>query len=133
MDSELDALRRANDSRLSALKAEVLRDSLSIDEAARALGCGSSAVKKMVEGGALLAVSDADALRFPAWQFDRSTKTGLIANPHDVLAVMDASPLRKAAWFIHPHPHLGNRTPIDLLHSGDAAAVIVEAKAVTSP
>jgi hypothetical protein len=43
---------------------------------------------------------------------------------------MDASPFRKAAWFITENPALEDRAPVDVLLAGDIRSVVEEAKSL---
>jgi excisionase family DNA binding protein len=129
--TELQALRQKNAASLAVLRAEVLRESLSSDEVKALINRSRPTVNKMAKEGELLAVPDGRAFRFPRWQFDENSETSLVPGLREVLAVMDASPLRKAAWFIRQNPTLENRRPVDVLRAGDVAAVLNEAKSLS--
>ncbi len=129
--SDLQRLRDENAARVATLRGMVLDKSLSSDEVKPLVGRSRPTVNKMAKEGALLAVPDGRILRFPRWQFDARSETGLVPGLMQVLSVMDASPLRKAAWFVHRNPRFGGRTPLELLHEGDLAAVLEEAKSLS--
>lgn len=129
--TELEVLREKNAISLAVLRAEVLRDSLSSDDVTIIVHRSRPTVNKMAKEGELLAVPDGRAFRFPRWQFDVNSETSLVPGLREVLAVMDASPLRKAAWFIRQNPSLENRRPVDVLRAGDVAAVVNEAKSLS--
>jgi hypothetical protein len=82
----------------------------------------------MAKEGQLLAIPDGRILRFPTWQFDPESETGLLPHFEEVLGVMDASPFRKAAWFLTENPRLKRRKPLDLLRAGKVQPVLEEAK-----
>jgi hypothetical protein len=79
-----------------------------------------------------LAVPDGRSLRFPRWQFDAHTEDGLVPGLRRVLAVMDATPFRKAVWLITSNDRLGGRTPIEVLRDGKTDRVLEEAKGLAS-
>jgi len=129
--SGLQRLRDENAAKLATVRGMVLDKSLSSDEVKPLVGRSRPTVNKMAKDGLLLAVPDGRVLRFPRWQFDPRSETGLVPGLTDVLSVMDASPLRKAAWFIHRNPRFAGRTPLELLRDGQLAAVLEEAKSLT--
>jgi len=116
--------------RAASLRARILAGALSSDQAGTYINRSRPIVNKMAKVGALLAIADGRNLRFPKWQFADNTEDGLVPGLHDVLGVMDASPFRKAAWFITENPALGNRAPVDVLLAGEIRRVVKEAKSL---
>jgi hypothetical protein len=51
----------------------------------------------------LLAVRDGRRIQYPGWQFDETSSNGVVTGLDIVLAAMDASSFRKAAWLIKPN------------------------------
>ncbi len=127
-----DAARTANSARLATLRAQVFERALSSDEVRRLVGRSRPTINKMAKDGLLLAVPDGRSLRFPRWQFDGRTADGIVAGLHRVLAVMDASAFRKAAWFISENPALDGQTPVAVLRNGDLRRVMQEARTLVS-
>ena len=131
--SRLTVLRAENEAKLAALRSEVLRDACSSDDVRRFIPRSRPTINRMARDGELLAIRDGRALRFPPWQFDSRTEDGLLPGLARVLGVMDASPFRKAAWFLSKHPRLANRTPLEVLRAGRIDDVFDEARALTPP
>lgn len=130
--AELARMRADNAARLEAKRAAILANALSSDEAGGFISRTRPIVNKLAKAGELLAVQDGRYLKFPRWQFDEHSDDGLVPGFRLVLSVMDASPLRKAAWFVSPNPHFDGRAPIELLREGQRDRVYEEAKTVTS-
>lgn len=127
---DLTALQNANRDKLQTLRALIFADTISSDEVRAYVNRSRPVINKMAREGQLLAIPDGRALRFPKWQFDRASDTGLLPHFSDVLEVMDASPFRKAAWFVSENPRLQNRKPLDLLRAGKLEPVLEEARAL---
>jgi hypothetical protein len=125
-------MRAENAARLEAKRAAILVDAVNSDVAGGFISRTRPVVNKLAKAGELLAVQDGRYLRFPRWQFDERSEDGLVPGLRRVLAVMDASPFRRAAWLVSPNPHFGGRAPIELLREGHLDRVYEEAKAVTS-
>jgi hypothetical protein len=130
--AELARMRADNAARLEAKRAAILANALSSDEAGGFISRTRPIVNKLAKAGELLAVQDGRYLKFPRWQFDEHSDDGLVPGFRLVLSVMDASPFRKAAWFVSPNPHFDGRAPIELLREGQRDRVYEEAKTVTS-
>jgi hypothetical protein len=130
--SELMRLHLRNTARVEAKRAVILKDSVSSDVAGQFISRTRPVAIKLAKSGELLAVQDGRFLRFPRWQFDDRSEDGIVPGLRRVLAVMDASPFRKAAWLISPNSRLGGRLPIDLLREGHLDRVFEEATALTS-
>ncbi|HEY1682148.1 MAG TPA: hypothetical protein VGF98_10965 [Candidatus Tumulicola sp.] len=85
-----------------------------------------------MHSNALLAIRDGRRIRYPRWQFDETSANGVVTGLDIVLAAMDASTFRKAAWLIKPNRHLDDLAPIEALRLGLLARVYAEAKTVAS-
>ena len=126
-------MRRArNAARAEAMRVAIFNDAVNSDTVGRLLSKTRPTITKMAKSGDLLAVQNGRSLRFPLWQFDEYTDDGLVRGLQRVLHVIDASPLRKAAWLIMPNIHLENRAPLEVLLEGDDERVYQEAKTITS-
>jgi Protein of unknown function (DUF2384) len=128
----LARLRAHNAAALAVTRAQILTEALSSDQVRHYVRRTRPVVNRMAHDGTLLAIADGRALRFPRWQFDDHSEDGLVPGFRRVLSVMDASPFRKATWFVTPNPRLGGRKPIELLHDGDVDDVLEEAKGLAS-
>jgi hypothetical protein len=124
------AAKAANKVRLETLRALILNDTISSDEVRAYVHRSRPIINKMAKEGQLLAILDGRVLRFPRWQFDPDSESGIVPHLADVLKVMDASPFRKAAWFVTENPRLRNRKPLDILRAGNVGAVVDEARAL---
>lgn len=118
----------ANRVKLQTLRALILDDTISSDEVSGYVHRSRPIVNKMAKEGQLLAILDGRVLRFPRWQFDPDSESGVVPHLADVLKVMDASPFRKAAWFVTENPRLHNRKPLDVLRDGNVRPVVEEAR-----
>lgn len=125
---ELTKLQKANRIRLDTLRALILKDTISSDQVRAYVNRSRPVVNKMAREGRLLAIPDGRTLRFPTWQFDLESETGLLPHLEEVLGVMDASPFRKATWFLTENPRLKHQKPLDLLRVGEVRCVLEEAK-----
>ncbi len=123
--------RARNAAEVRSLRDTILGDALSSDDVREFVRRSRPIVNKMAKDGRLLAIRDGRTLRFPRWQFDRDSETGLIPGLAEVLAAMDASAFRKAAWFVTTSASLED-TPLNALRSGRISNVLDEAKSVVS-
>jgi len=126
----LPRFRADNAVKTASLRARILAEALSSDQVRTYIDRSRPTINKMAKEGTLLAIADGRNLRFPKWQFSAATEDGLLPGLHSVLAVMDASAFRKAAWFITNNPALEDQTPVDVLRGGDIGRVIEEAKSL---
>lgn len=108
---------------------ELLRNSLTAPEVARALGTSRQTPHDRAKSGKMLAVRDRGALRFPSWQFDPEGPYGVLEGLPEVLRELRGSPLAKASWFVNANSYLGMRRPADVLREGDLERVIRAARA----
>jgi hypothetical protein len=92
------------------------------------LGIGRQAVDKRRRTGTLIALSTGrHGYRYPAWQF---TKAGTpLPGLEDVLqALSPHDEWMQAAFFVSKNPRLSDKTPIELLKSGDLRSVLEAAE-----
>lgn len=107
------------------LRRELLSRTISADEVAELLQTRSRQTPHdRAKAGTLLAIRDNGRLRFPLCQFDPEGPDGVVPGLAEVLAVLDVSPLAKAAWLDRPHPAFAGATPIERLKAGDLADVV---------
>jgi phytoene dehydrogenase-like protein len=109
-------------------RARLLEGALTAPQVAELLGSSRQTPLSRAAAGALLAVMDRGAWRFPAWQFDPEGPDGVVEGLSDVLRALDGlSPFAKLVWLSRPNPYLEQRRPIDALRAGDAERVVAEA------
>lgn len=110
-------------------RTHLLDDSLTAPQVAKLLGSSRQTPLSRAESGALLAVLDRGAWRFPAWQFDPEGPDGVVEDFPEVLRGLDGlTPFAKLVWLTRPNPYLEKRTPIDALSAGDVERVAAEAR-----
>lgn len=95
---------------------------LDAEEVATRLGVGTEEVVQRLRDGLLLAPPSGTGNRvFPSWQF---TDPGLTPGLEAVLRAMAVrSPWMRVQFFRTADLRLGDRTPLDVLRSGDIEAV----------
>ncbi len=102
---------------------QLLQDSFTAAQVATALRVSRETVYARAERGQLLAAIDGGQLRFPRWQFDPASDTGLLAGLSDVVKALGERPqLGKIAWLTSYRSSLGD-TPLNLIASGQSATV----------
>lgn len=107
---------------------QLLQDSLTATQVATALGVSRETVYGRAERGQLLAASDGGQLRFPRWQFDPTSDTGLLAGlPTVVKALGDRPQLAKIAWLTSTRSSLED-TPLHLIATGKTEVVLGSAE-----
>ena len=114
---------------------ELVEGSLATREVAGLLGVSRQTPHDRVRAGRLLALRDRGELRFPAWQFDPERPDGVLQGLAEVLASMgpEASSVARATWLTEPKTEFDGRAPVEVLRSGDVAAVVAEAAALRAP
>jgi len=107
---------------------QLLQDSLTATQVATALGVSRETVYGRAERGQLLAASEGGQLRFPRWQFDPTSDTGLLAGlPAVVKALGERPQFAKIAWLTSTRSSLGD-TPLHLITTGKTEAVLGSAE-----
>ncbi len=111
-----------------AFRRALLADSLTAPQVARRLGTARQTPPHRARAGRLLAAREGGVLRFPAWQFDVQSPTGVIPGLPEVVHALGALPaLVKIAWFVTPKALLG-RTPLEALQAGERDEVLLAAR-----
>lgn len=101
-----------------ATRERLLAGALTAPAVARLLGVSRQTPHDRVKGGALLAVFDRGAWRFPAWQFDADAPEGVLPGLPETLHALDGMPpLSKVSWFTSPKSLLPD-TPLEMLRRG---------------
>jgi len=110
------------------LLSEILRESLSEDEAAQRLGISAAAVRSRLTRGRLAGVRQGAVSRLPTWQF---TGTGVLPHLADILTRAGTlHPLALHRWMTSPDPDLavGDRelSPAEWLATGGTVGVVLD-------
>lgn len=93
-------------------------------EAGAELGVERAAVDKRRERGTILALPRAGEYVYPVWQFDDSTRDGLLPGFREVLASFGVrSPWMRAEFMLAGHEELGGARPVDVLRAGEVEPV----------
>ena len=116
--------------RYFALRHQLLRDALTASQVARLLGTSRQTPHDRARSGALLAIMDRGALRFPPWQFDANGPDGVVAGLPDVLRALQVPVLSQAVWLVRKNPYLDDLAPVEALRRGEQARVLAAARAV---
>jgi hypothetical protein len=119
-------------SRYFQRRQELLEGSLTTSQVAQLLGKSRQTPYDRARSGALLAIRDRGALRFPPWQFDAEGPDGVVEGLPQALRALNVSPLSKASWLTRSNPILDGDTPLDVLRRGDVSRVMELARAVGS-
>lgn len=109
---------------------ELLANSLTAPQVAELLGTSRQTPHDRAKSGALLAVLDRGALRFPRWQFDPEKPDGVVPGLPEVLRALHTSPLAKVSWLVRLNPYLEQRTPLQALKDNELERVTRLAGAV---
>lgn len=117
--------------REQATRAGLVADSWSTTEVAALVGVSSAAVTKRRGKSGLIAFLHKGDWRYPRWQFrgseviaDTIAVWRLLPDRHDVIGLV--------RWFTLPSRQLGDRTPVQAIADGDAAAALDAATYVGS-
>ncbi len=109
---------------------ELLSDTLTAPQVADLLNTSRQTPLNRAEKGSLLAIYDNGKWLFPRWQFDTQGADGVLPGLARVLQALDVSPFAKLSWFLRGSPYLEERTPLDVLKSGDIERLVTLAQAV---
>lgn len=97
---------------------------VSAEVAARLLDIERASVDKRRERGTILALPKSGEYVYPVWQFDGSTRDGLLPGFKGVLASFGVeSPWMRAEFMLAHQEELGGARPIDALRSGEVKKV----------
>jgi DNA-binding NarL/FixJ family response regulator len=109
---------------------QLLARSLSTSEVAQLLKVSRQTPHDRASQKTLLAIQDKNQLRFPPWQFDANGANGVVAGLPEVLQALAIGPLSQARWLTTPKRVFENRSPLELLKSGEIDRVVREARGV---
>jgi hypothetical protein len=108
----------------------LLVGALTSPDVALLLNVSLQAVQDRALQKTLLAIEDENQLWFPSWQFDANGADGIVAGLPKVLQALAIGHLAQARWLTTPTKVFENRSPLDLLRSGEADRVLSEARGV---
>jgi hypothetical protein len=109
----------------------IATEGLSTEDAVHRLGVkAGETVRQRLAKKQLFGLKINRDYRFPQWQFDGSSPSGVLPGLSDVLSVASIGAFELAAWFETPLAELGDRTPVQALHDGEIAAVVSAARAI---
>jgi hypothetical protein len=113
---------------------EALADCVSAEEVRALLSLGSrQAVQARREAGQLLAVKERDELKFPIWQFDATTDTGVLRGFPEILAALkERDSIWTLLWMRTPQRALDNATPAEALRAGRTQQTVEVARAAVA-
>lgn len=109
---------------------QILAGSLGTSEVAQLLKVSRQTPHDRASQKTLLAIQDKNQLRFPSWQFDANGANGVVAGLPEVLQALAIGPLSQARWLTTPTRVFKNRSPLELLKSGEIDRVVREARGV---
>jgi hypothetical protein len=108
----------------------LLADTITAPQVADLLGISRQAASGRADSGALLAVLDRGAYRFPTWQFDARGPDGVLAGLPDVLRALNPQPaFTKLVWLTHANTTLARLEPLELLRRGEQERALAAAHA----
>lgn len=133
VDEPLDTTAAAESLALAEMEAEttraaILRDSISVGEAAELTGRSRQALERLRRAGRLLALRVAAQWRYPRWQFDPDAPGGVVPALDEVLRHLALSPAGAAVWLLTLQEQLGGASPIELLRRRRPQRVLLRAR-----
>ncbi len=108
----------------------LLKDSLTTAEVTSLLDVSRQTPHDRAKQHRLLAIEDKGQLRFPRWQFDANTPSGVVEGLPDVLQALAVSPIAQARWLTRGSPVFDGCTPLSRLKQGEIDRVVKEARGV---
>lgn len=93
----------------------ILKECISIAEAAVLTGRSRQALERLRRGGRLLALRKGNQWLYPSWQFDADAPGGVLPGFAEALQNLDLPPMGAAFWFLQPYEELGGFSPIEVL------------------
>jgi hypothetical protein len=115
--------------RFEAIRNRIMDEALSTAEVSRRLRISGEAIRKRLSRKELFGLKLGRDYRFPAWQFDPRSESGVVTGVYQVLEVTVLDPLELAYWFENPMEALEGLSPIDALRAGNLEDVIAAAEA----
>jgi hypothetical protein len=128
VDEPMDAAEAARELALTEREIEsnrqiLLKDSVSVAEAALLTGSSRQALERLRRAGSLIALRSGNQWRYPRWQFDPDAPGGVVPGLDKVLEFLGLSSAGAAFWLLEPSERLG-AAPIDLLRCHRTEPVI---------
>lgn len=97
---------------------------MTAEDAARRLGKGRAAIDKRRARGTILALPRSGEYVYPVWQFDETTRDGLLPGFKDALSSFGVeSSWMRAEFMLAHHEELDGARPIDALRAGQVRRV----------
>ena len=129
VDEPLDTAGAAESVALGEMEAlasseAILRECISVADAAQRIGRSRQALERLRRAGRLLALRVGSQWRYPLWQFDLDAPGGVVPGLEEVLQQLSLSPAGAAFWLLQPSERLGGRPPIELLRRRRAEPVL---------
>jgi hypothetical protein len=112
-----------------AIRNRILDEALPTRDVSRRLRITGEAIRKRLERKELFGLKVGRDYRFPEWQFDARSSSGVLPGLCDVLKAIGLAPIEIAGWFERRMTELDDRSPIEALRAGDIDAVVDAAKA----
>lgn len=106
----------------------LLSNSIGAVEAAEMLGVSKQTIHDRIREGKLIGIIDANVMKLPIFQFDPEGPNGVVSGLSEVLKEMNGNMLGKISWLISKNMILENKSPIEILKSGDIKRVLSEAR-----
>lgn len=102
----------------------ILRDSISVAEAAQRTGRSRQSIERLRRGGRLIGLRVGAQWRYPQWQFSSDAPGGVVPGLEEVIRELALSPTGTAFWLLKPAERLRGRPPIELLRRFRSEPVI---------
>lgn len=125
MDGLLSAFHKRRQALAECVSGEDVRNLLSLKS--------RQALHARREAGQLLAVKERDELKFPTWQFDPTTDTGVLQGlPETLAALQERDAMWTLIWMVTPQRALDNKTPAEALRAGRTQQTVEVARAAVA-
>ena len=112
---------------------ELLKDTVDVNQVMEILNYDSrQAPLNRLKAHSLIAIKDNQKWWFPLWQFDANTSNGIVNGLSKVLKALNCSNLAKISWLVNPSPYFANKSPLELLKTGDIERVIEATTAISA-
>lgn len=111
-----------------AVREQLLRDSISVAEAAELTGRSRQALERQRRAGRLLALRRRNQWRYPRWQFDPDIPGGVLSGLSEIVESLGLSPVGAAYWLSQPREELDDKPPFVLLHQRRTDQVLALAR-----
>jgi hypothetical protein len=94
---------------------ELLAQSVSVNTACQLAGRSRQQLEALRRSGRLLALKAGGRWRYPRWQLDPDSPTGILPGLSEVIKHLRLSPAAAAFWLTRSRSELGGRTPLEML------------------